>query len=48
MSDLHETSHKNHACCGPGYASPEAAMKAERENVLYTIALESVNIYYEI
>lgn len=20
-----------HACCGPGYASPEVAMKAERE-----------------
>ncbi|HEY9632811.1 MAG TPA: selenium-binding family protein [Coleofasciculaceae cyanobacterium] len=29
----------NHACCGPGYASPEAAMKAEPEKVLYTIAL---------
>ncbi|MEQ8753906.1 MAG: selenium-binding family protein [Coleofasciculus sp. G1-WW12-02] len=28
-----------HACCGPGYASPEAAMKADRETVLYTIAL---------
>ncbi|KAB8320637.1 selenium-binding protein [Tolypothrix campylonemoides VB511288] len=28
-----------HACCGPGYASPEAATKAEREKVLYTIAL---------
>lgn len=26
-------------CCGPGYASPEAAMKAETEKVLYTIAL---------
>lgn len=29
----------NHACCGPGYASPEAAMQAEREKVLYAIAL---------
>ncbi len=29
----------SHACCGPGYASPEAAIKAERENILYTIAL---------
>ncbi|MUG97677.1 hypothetical protein F7734_37360 [Scytonema sp. UIC 10036] len=28
-----------HACCGPGYASPEVAMKAEREKILYTIAL---------
>ncbi|MBD2432897.1 MULTISPECIES: selenium-binding family protein [Fischerella] len=28
-----------HACCGPGYASPEAAMKAEREKILYTIAI---------
>lgn len=26
-------------CCGPGYASPEAAMKAETEKLLYTIAL---------
>ncbi len=29
----------SHACCGPGYASPEAAIKAEQENILYTIAL---------
>ncbi len=28
-----------HACCGPGYASPEAAMQAEPEKLLYTIAL---------
>lgn len=28
-----------HDCCGPGYASPEAAMQAEPEKVLYTIAL---------
>lgn len=28
-----------HACCGPGYASPEEAIKAEREKVLYAIAL---------
>ncbi|TFI52518.1 selenium-binding protein [Mastigocladus laminosus UU774] len=29
----------SHACCGPGYASPEAAIKAEQEKILYTIAL---------
>jgi selenium-binding protein 1 len=29
----------SHACCGPGYASPEAAMQGEREKLLYTIAL---------
>ncbi len=28
-----------HQCCGPGYASPQAAMTAEREQLLYTIAL---------
>ncbi|HEY9603461.1 MAG TPA: selenium-binding family protein [Allocoleopsis sp.] len=28
-----------HACCGPGYASPEAAIQAEREKLLYAIAL---------
>jgi selenium-binding protein 1 len=28
-----------HACCGPGYASPEAAMQADREKLLYAIAL---------
>lgn len=26
-------------CCGPGYASPEEAMQAEREKLLYTVAL---------
>src|SRR5829696_3225327 len=39
VSDAHETNHESHACCGPGYASPEEAMKAEREKVLYTVAL---------
>jgi methanethiol oxidase len=39
VSDARETSHETHACCGPGYASPEEAMKAEREKVLYTVAL---------
>ncbi|MBD2306953.1 selenium-binding family protein [Chroococcidiopsis sp. FACHB-1243] len=29
----------NHACCGPGYASPQVAMQAEREKILYAIAL---------
>lgn len=38
MSALHETSH-HHACWGPGYASPEAAMNSESEKILYTIAL---------
>ncbi len=28
-----------HACCGLGYASPEAATQAEREKVLCAIAL---------
>jgi hypothetical protein len=35
MSASHETSHKTHACCGSGYASPQAAMQAEREKILY-------------
>src|SRR5215208_4510544 len=35
VSEAHETNHESHACCGPGYASPEEAMKAEREKVLY-------------
>src|SRR5215472_1894173 len=35
MSQTHEDA----SCCGPGYASPEEAMKAEREKSLYTIAL---------
>jgi len=39
VSDAHQTNHEGHACCGPGYASPEEAMKAEREKVLYTVAL---------
>ena len=39
VSDAHEMNDEGHACCGPGYASPEEAMKAEREKVLYTVAL---------
>ncbi len=31
--------HGDDSCCGPGYASPQEAMQAEREKVLYTIAL---------
>ena len=27
------------SCCGPGYASPQEAMNAEREKILYTVAL---------
>ncbi len=38
MQHTHDQ-HENHAHCGPGYASPLEAMKAEREKVLYTVAL---------
>ena len=34
-----EASPTNDAQTGPGYASPEAAMKGEREKLLYTVAL---------
>ncbi len=34
-----ETSHQNHACCSPGYATPADAMQAEKEKLLYAIAL---------
>jgi selenium-binding protein 1 len=36
-----DASHSNdeHVCCGPGYASPQEAMQADREKVLYTVAL---------
>ncbi len=27
------------SCCGPGYASPQEAIQAEREKLLYTVAL---------
>ena len=33
------TENNNSTCCGPGYASPEEAMKAPREKLLYTVAL---------
>lgn len=39
MTHEHEMQQKGHAACGPGYASPQEAMQAEREKVLYTIAL---------
>ena len=40
MHHSHEWHHQNHASCGPGYPSPKEAMeKAEREKVLYTMAL---------
>jgi len=39
MAKEHEMQHDGHAACGPGYASPQEAMKAEREKVLYTVAL---------
>jgi methanethiol oxidase len=40
--DTHDsgmTHEEGQACHGPGYASPLEAMKAEREKVLYTVAL---------
>src|SRR2546429_404820 len=37
MADEHEMQHKDHSSCGPGYASPQEAMKAEREKTLYTV-----------
>ena len=38
MSSCHTDGRAN-ACCGPGYASPAAAIQAEPETLLYTIAL---------
>ena len=38
MSSCH-TNGSAKACCGPGYASPAAAIQAEPEKLLYTIAL---------
>ncbi len=29
----------NNVCCGPGYSSPLEAMKAEKEKLLYTVAI---------
>src|SRR2546429_2678166 len=39
MADEHVMHHEDHSNCGPGYASPEEAMKADPEKVLYSIAL---------
>jgi selenium-binding protein 1 len=39
MSTRDENSHETHVCCGPGYASPLAAMQATPEKILYVIAL---------
>src|SRR6266581_917037 len=39
MTNEHEKHHEDHSHCGPGYASPEEATKAEPEKVLYSIAL---------
>jgi selenium-binding protein 1 len=33
------TTDTNNTCCGPGYASPQEAMQAPREKLLYTVAL---------
>jgi selenium-binding protein 1 len=39
MTHQSHTTHDADSCCGPGYASPQEAMKAEREKILYTVAL---------
>src|SRR6266700_8236427 len=39
MADEYEMQHEDHSSCGPGYASPQEAMKAEREKTLYTVGL---------
>jgi hypothetical protein len=39
MIHEHEMQHEGPAFCGSGYASPQEAMKAEHEKVLYTVAL---------
>ncbi|HXG24198.1 MAG TPA: selenium-binding family protein [Chthonomonadales bacterium] len=39
MTEAQQNSHESHACCGPGYASPQEAMQAPCEKVLYVIAL---------
>src|SRR5689334_5324667 len=39
VADEHAMHHEDHSSCGPGYASPEEAMKADHEKVLYSIAL---------
>src|SRR5258708_39251352 len=39
MTDEQAMHHEDHSQCGPGYATPAEAMKAEPEKVLYSIAL---------
>ncbi len=39
MTDEQAMHHEDHSQCGPGYATPKEAMKAEPEKVLYSIAL---------
>jgi selenium-binding protein 1 len=43
MADVQHAATDDHthddACCGPGYASPEEAMQAPPETLLYTVAL---------
>ncbi len=39
MADEHAMHHEGHLSHGPGYASPQEAMKADPEKVLYSIAL---------
>jgi selenium-binding protein 1 len=37
MANEYEMQHEDHSSCGPGYASPQEAMQAEREKILYTV-----------
>src|SRR5262245_51022372 len=39
MSHMSHHTHEGEFCAGPGYASPEEAMRAEREKLLYTVGL---------
>jgi methanethiol oxidase len=39
MADIYGSNHHDHQCAGPGYASPEEAMQAIPEKLLYTVAL---------
>jgi selenium-binding protein 1 len=39
MTHDHATGNHNESCCGPGYASPAEALKADPEKLLYVTAL---------
>lgn len=36
---VHDVSDEHHSCCGPGYASPQAAQAGPRETLLYVPAI---------